>query len=277
VHFVVCIKQVPDTSQVRIDPETGSLVRRGIPSVINPFDLYALEAALIIRDRLGAFITVLSMGPPQAEEALRKALGYGADRAVLLTDRAFAGADTLATTYALAAAIRKIAEEEPVDIVFCGKQSIDGDTGQVGPGLARRLDFGQLTYVCSPGEVDAEAGVIRCYRQQEDGQELLEVRLPAAVTITEQCTRIRYASLKDLLAAASKEVEVWSAGDLDVERARLGLKGSPTRVSKIFAPPPRERGEILTGEGRSTAEATELLMDRLAERGVGFAGGNTAG
>lgn len=270
MHFVVCIKQVPDTTQVRIDPDTGNLVRQGIPSVINPFDLYALEAALIIRDRMGASITVLSMGPPQAEEALRKALGYGADRAVLLTDRAFAGADTLATTYTLAAAIRKLEELEPVDIIFCGKQSIDGDTGQVGPGLARRLGFGQLTYVCSPGEVDLEAGVIRCYRQQEDGQELLEVKMPAAVTITEQCTRIRYASLEDLLTAAAKEVEVWGADDLDVERDHLGLKGSPTRVSKIFAPPMRERGEMLSGEGRSEAEAVVLLMDRLAERGLGF-------
>jgi electron transfer flavoprotein beta subunit len=270
VHFVVCIKQVPDTTQVRIDPETGSLVRRGIPSVINPFDLYALEAALIIRDRLGGTITLVSMGPPQAEEALKKALGYGADRAVLLSDRAFAGADTLATTYALAAAIRKISEDGQVDIVFCGKQSIDGDTGQVGPGLARRLGFGQLTYVCSPGEVDPEAGVIRCYRQQEDGQELLEVKLPAAVTITEQCTRIRYASLEDLLAAEAKEVEVWNADDLDVDRGRLGLKGSPTRVSKIFAPPARQRGEMLSADDRSTAEVAALLMDRLAERGLGF-------
>ncbi len=273
MYQVVCIKQVPDTTQVRIDPETGSLVRQGIPSVINPFDLFAVEAALQVRERVGGRITALSMGPRQAEEALRKVLGYGVDRAVLLSDRAFAGADTLATTYTLAAAIRKLAAEEPVDIVLCGKQSIDGDTGQVGPGLARRLDFSQLTYVCSLGEVDPDAGVIRAYRQREDGQELMEVKLPAAVTITEDCSHIRYASLPGLLAAAAMEVEVWDAGDLAVERERLGLKGSPTRVKKIFAPPERQPGEIITRPGMAPAEAAGLLMDKLAERGLAFSRG----
>jgi electron transfer flavoprotein beta subunit len=257
---------------VRIDPETGSLIRAGIPSVINPFDLYAIEAGLRARDAHGGRVTALSMGPPQAEEALRRALGFGVDRAVLLTDRAFAGADTLATTYALAAAIRRIHEEEPVDLVICGKQSIDGDTGQVGPGLARRLQFSQLTYICSLDHIDPEEKTIRAWRQREDGRELLEAELPACVTVTEGCNKIRYAALPDLLAAARLPVEVWSADDIQVERKQLGLKGSPTRVSKIFAPPARQRGEMLTGDDKPPAAAVADLMDRLAERGLSFGG-----
>ena len=272
IHSVVCVKQVPDTTQVRIDPETGSLIRQGIPSVINPFDLHAIEAALSIRDAHGGRVTCLCMGPPQAAESLRKVLGYGADRAVLLTDRAFAGADTLATTLALSGAIQKIAREQPVDLVICGKQSIDGDTGQVGPGLARRLGFSQLTYICSLDSIDTEAGLVRAWRQREDGRELMEARLPSALTVTETCNRIRYASLPDILAAQDKEIETWTADDLDVDRSGLGLKGSPTRVKKIFGPPPRQRGEILTEKARSPAEAAVLLMDGFKERGLRFSG-----
>ncbi len=268
VHSVVCVKQVPDTTQVRIDPETGSLIRQGIPSVINPFDLHAVEAALHLRDEQGGRVTALSMGPPQAEETLRKVLGFGVDRAVLLSDRAFAGADTLATTFALAAAIRKISEEDPVDLVICGKQSIDGDTGQVGPGLARRLGMSQVTYICGLEDLDSEAGLIRAWRQLESGRELLEAKLPAALTVTEVCNRIRYASLPDLIAAAGKPVEVWSAGDIGAERSRLGLKGSPTRVNKIFAPPARKRGEIFSAADSSPAAAAATVMDRLQDRGL---------
>lgn len=274
IHSVVCVKQVPDTTQVRIDPDTGSLIRQGIPSVINPFDLHAVEAALKFREEQGGSITAVSMGPPQAEETLRKVLGFGVDRAILLTDRAFAGADTLATTHALAAAIRKIAAAEPVDLVICGKQSIDGDTGQVGPGLAHRLGMSQVTYICGLEGIDPEAGVIRAWRQLEKGRELLEAKLPAALTITENCNRIRYASLPDLIAAADKPVEVWTVDDIEVDRTKLGLKGSPTRVNKIFAPPVRERGEVLVAAESSAAEAAAKVMDRLTEHGLemGLAG-----
>lgn len=277
IHSVVCVKQVPDTTQVRIDPDSGSLIRQGIPSVINPFDLHAVEAALTIRDQHGGFITVITMGPPQAEETLRKVLAYGADRAVLLTDKAFAGADTLATTHALAAAVRKISQERPVDLVICGKQSIDGDTGQVGPGLARRLGFSQLTYVCELDRVDLKARKVRAWRQREDGQELLEAGLPAALTVTETCNRIRYASLPGLIRAQDMQVETWSAADIEVDRDQLGLKGSPTRVKKIFGPPPRERGEMLTQTAASAGEALALLMDRLATRGLVFGKGGESG
>lgn len=272
ISSVVCVKQVPDTTQVRVDPDTGSLIRKGVPSIINPFDLHAVEAALELKDKFGGQVTALSMGPPQAEEALRKLLGFGIDRAILLSDRAFGGSDTLATTYALSCAMEKIAKEQPVDLVICGKQSIDGDTGQVGPGLAHRLGFSQLTYICSLKEIDLEAGVIRAWRQREDGRELLEAKLPAALTITETCNRIRYAALPDMIAAADKPVEVWNVDDVGADRALLGIKGSPTRVKKIFAPPARQRGEILSTPGGDPAEAAALLMDRLAERGITFGG-----
>lgn len=270
-HAVICVKQVPDTTQVQIDPRTGSLVRKGIPAVINPFDLYALEAALKLRDQSGGAITALSMGPPPAEEALRQVLGYGADRAVLLTDRAFAGADTLATTRALAAGIGRIAAAEPVDLVICGRQSIDGDTGQVGPGLARRLGFSQFTYIASLEQIDLDAGTIRGWRQREDGRELVEGRLPAVMTVTESFTPLRYVSLPDLLAAAGKEIGILSAADLGLAPAELGLKGSPTRVKKIFAPPARARGELFTA-GAGAAAAAEWLLERLASRGLAFGG-----
>ncbi len=272
INSVVCVKQVPDTTQVRIDPETGSLIRHGLPSVVNPFDLHAVEAALRLRDIYGGRVTALSMGPPQAEESLRKVLGFGVNRAVLLSDRAFAGADTLATTYALAAAIRKIAAEEPVDLVICGKQSIDGDTGQVGPGLAHRLGMSQVTYICGLEEIDLEARTIKAWRQLETGRELLEAKLPAALTITETCNRIRYASLPDLIAAAEQPVEIWGVDDIEVEREHLGLKGSPTRVNKIFAPPVRERGEIFAAADSSAAEVAATVFDRLALRGVTLGG-----
>ncbi|MFA5802517.1 MAG: electron transfer flavoprotein subunit beta/FixA family protein [Thermoleophilia bacterium] len=272
ISSVVCVKQVPDTTQVRVDPDTGSLIRKGVPSIINPFDLHAVEAALVLRDKFGGQVTALSMGPPQAEEALRKLLGFGIDRAVLLSDRAFGGSDTLATTYALSCAIKKIATQQPVDLVICGKQSIDGDTGQVGPGLAHRLGFSQLTYICSLQEIDLEAGVIRAWRQREDGRELLEAKLPAALTITETCNQIRYAALPDLIAASDKPVEVWNVDDVGADRALLGIKGSPTRVKRIFAPPARQRGEILSTPGGDPADAAALLMDRLGERDIRLGG-----
>ena len=272
ISSVVCVKQVPDTTQVRVDPDTGSLIRKGVPSIINPFDLHAVEAALDLKDKFGGQVTALSMGPPQAEEALRKLLGFGIDRAILLSDRAFGGSDTLATTYALSCAMKKIATQQPVDLVICGKQSIDGDTGQVGPGLAHRLGFSQLTYICSLKEIDLEAGVIRAWRQREDGRELLEAKLPAALTVTETCNQIRYAALPDLIAAADKPVEVWNVDDVGADRALLGLKGSPTRVKKIFAPPARQRGEILSTPGGDPAAAAALLMERLGERGITLGG-----
>jgi len=190
MHIVVCIKQVPDSAQIRVHPVTNTIMRQGVPTIINPYDLFALEAALELRDKFGGEVTVLTMGPPSAEDSLRKALTYGADRAVLLTDRFFAGADTLATTYALATAIRKIGETYGApDIIFTGKQTIDGDTAQVGPGVAKRLGLLQLTYVARIGALDLVGRTIEAERRSEGGVQILRTRLPCLISMLERAHR----------------------------------------------------------------------------------------
>ncbi|HEX2797624.1 MAG TPA: electron transfer flavoprotein subunit beta/FixA family protein, partial [Immundisolibacter sp.] len=202
MHSVVCIKQVPDSSQIRVHPVTNTIMRQGVPAIINPYDLFALEAALKLKDRYGGRVTALCMGPPQAEAALRKALSFGADEAILVTDRAFAGSDTLATSFALASAIRQIQRDMAVDIVFTGKQTIDGDTAQVGPGVAKRLDLQLLTYVSNIDEVDLERGEIIVQRRAEGGVQVLKTRLPALVTVLEGINEMRFATLDDMFRAA---------------------------------------------------------------------------
>ena len=203
MHIVVCIKQVPDSAQIRVHPVTNTIMRQGVPTIINPYDLFALEAALELRDKFGGEVTVLTMGPPSAEDSLRKALTYGADRAVLLTDRFFAGADTLATTYALATAIRKIGETYGApDIIFTGKQTIDGDTAQVGPGVAKRLGLLQLTYVARIGALDLVGRTIEAERRSEGGVQILRTRLPCLISMLEATNEIRRGAMKDALRAA---------------------------------------------------------------------------
>ena len=263
MHSVVCIKQVPDSAQIRVHPVTNTIMRQGVPSVINPYDLFALEEALRIRDRLGGEVTVLTMGPPMAETALRKALTFGADRAVLLTDRFFAGSDTLATTYALATAIGRVSElwGNP-DLVFTGKQTIDGDTAQVGPGVAKRLGLTQLTYVSEIESVDPEAGTIVVQRRAEGGVQRLQTRLPALLTVLEGINEMRRGSMADALRAAREEVVRWSAADAGIEDLQsCGLRGSPTVVRQVYAPSPREeKAELVPVEGKSTAEVAEALI-----------------
>lgn len=263
MHSVVCIKQVPDTSQIRIDPVTNTLMREGVPSIINPYDNYALEEALRLKDRFGGRVTVISMGPPQAKQALRKALSYGADRAILLSDRAFAGADTLATSYALSQAIRTIGETDPFDIILCGKQSIDGDTAQVGPGIASRLGLPQLTYVVLIEELDLANREIRVQRKVEMGREVIRATLPVLITVEKDINKLRYASLKSLLAAARHEIEAWNKDTIKVIADNVGLSGSPTQVKRIFAPPVRPSGEILSNGKASVQDAADLLAEKL--------------
>ena len=241
MHIVVCIKQVPDSAQIRVHPVTNTIMRQGVPTIINPYDLFALEAALKLRDLHGGKITVLTMGPPMAEESLRRALSFGADRAVLLTDRIFAGSDTLATSYALSEAIRKIGESfGPVDIVFTGKQTIDGDTAQVGPGIAKRLDLHQLTYVAAVQELDLKAGSIAVERRAEGGVQVLSTKLPCLITMLEGTNEIRRGSIEVALNAARAEIVTWSAAAAGIgNTAKCGLKGSPTVVKRVFAPKPR--------------------------------------
>jgi electron transfer flavoprotein beta subunit len=269
MHIVVCIKQVPDSAQIRVHPVTNTIMRQGVPAIINPFDLFALEQALRLRDGKGGEVTVLTMGPPMAEDTLRRALTYGADRAVLLTDRFFAGSDTLATSFALASAIKKVSETwgRP-DIVFTGKQTIDGDTAQVGPGIAKRLGLHQLTYVARIKTVSPDAGEIIVERRSEGGVQELKTKLPCLITMLEGTGDIRRGSMMDALRAARAEVIKWNAADAGItEMAKCGLKGSPTVVKRVFAPKPREeKAQQIEVEGKSPAEVSDALMAALFAR-----------
>jgi len=265
VHFVVCLKQVPDTSEVRIDPKTNTLMREGVPSIINPYDAHALEEALALRDKTGGKVTVLSMGPPQAVDSLRKAISLGADEAILLSDRAFAGSDTLATSYILAQALEKIKAEQGLDLVLCGKQAIDGDTAQVGPGIARRLNLPQLTYVIKVDWI--KDGEIQLHRKLEDGREVAKAKLPALLTVEKELNEIRYASFPNMLRAARYEPLVWGADKFELDAAEMGLKGSPTSVSRIFAPPGRTGGEQIMAVD-DPGSAAISLVEKLFQQNI---------
>lgn len=265
MQVVACIKQVPDTTQVQIDPVTNTLVREGIPFIINPYDTHALEESLRLRDRLGLKAVALSMGPPNAEATLRKALALGVDRAILCSDRAFGGADTLSTSLVLAAAIRRLAAEQEVGLVLCGKQTIDGDTAQVGPGIAARLGFTQLTLVDRIDHVDLQNKVIRVRRKLEGRHEIVEAPLPALVTVVRELNRPRYPTVPQRLAAHGAPVECWNNELLGLDPQAVGLKGSPTWVSKIFSPQ-NELGEILGDGVGDPAGTARLLVERLLEK-----------
>jgi len=256
MNVIVCIKQVPNTTQVRINPETNTLIREGVESVINPFDMYAIEEGIRLKEKFNGKVTVICMGPPQAETALREAISMGCDEAILITDRAFAGSDTWATSYVLSQAARKIND---YDIVICGKQASDGDTAQVGPGIATYLDIPQVTYVkkienFNPGK-DA-----RVERMTEEGFEIIETPIPCLITVVKEINEPRLPSLKGKMRSKKAEITKWNAKDISCETERIGLDGSPTRVVKIFTPPPRQGGVILTGE---TDEITEKLVKEL--------------
>ncbi|HUT73338.1 MAG TPA: electron transfer flavoprotein subunit beta/FixA family protein [Armatimonadota bacterium] len=267
MRIVACIKQVPDTTQVRIDPVTNTLIREGVPSIINPFDVPAIEEAMRLKERYDGAAVMLCMGPPWAEEALRKALSFGVDEAVLLSDRALAGSDTLATSAALAAAIRKLGEHQPVDLVICGKQTIDGDTAQVGPGIATRLGFAQLTYVDQVASVDLETRRIRVRRMLEGAREIVEAPLPALLTVVKEINQPRYATMPNLIRGLRAEIPVWRAQDIGVSADEVGLEGSPTQVRRIFPPPRRGAGEIIAGALEDPGRAAATVIDRLIAAG----------
>ncbi|MBM4143606.1 MAG: electron transfer flavoprotein subunit beta/FixA family protein [Lentisphaerae bacterium] len=254
MHIVVCIKQVPETADVRINPETNTLMREGVQSIINPFDMYAIEEGVRVKEKTGGRVTAISMGPPQAEAALREAVAMGVDAGVLISDRAFAGSDTWATSYTLAMAIRKLGD---VDLVLCGKQASDGDTAQVGPGIATQLDLPQITYVRKIEELEAKRVVAE--RLLETGFESVEAPLPCLLTVVKEINEPRLPSLKGKMAARKAQIPVWTAADIGADPARIGLQGSPTKVVRIFTPPPRQGGEILRGE-------PEAIVPRLAEK-----------
>ena len=268
MHIVVCIKQVPDSAQIRVHPVTNTIMRQGVPAIVNPYDLFSLEEALRLKDKFGGKVTVLCMGPPQAEEALRKCISFGADDAVLVTDRAFAGADTLATSYALAAGIRQIAKEQAVDIVFTGKQTIDGDTAQVGPGIAKRMDLQLLTYVSSITDLDLENREITLHRRAEGGVQVLKTRLPCLITMLEGTNEMRFATLPNMFRAARYPLKLWdkdAAGITDV--SKIGLKGSPTIVSKVFAPQAKTiPAEIIDCESKQPKDLAVTLLAKMFTR-----------
>ena len=262
---ISCIKQVPDTTQVKIDPVTNTLVREGIPFIVNPYDTHALEESLVLKDRYGLRAVALSMGPPNTVATLRKACALGVDEAILLSDRSFGGADTLATSKVLSAAIEKLATEEEVGIVFCGKQTIDGDTAQVGPGIATRLGFTQLTLVDRIEDIDLSRKVIRVRRKLEGRHEIVEAPMPVMITVVRELNRPRYPTVPMRLEAEDVEVKVWDNGVLKLDVETVGLKGSPTWVSKIFSPE-RDKGEII-GDGVGDPEGTaNLLIDKLLSK-----------
>lgn len=260
--IAVCIKQVPATTEVKFDPETNTLIREGVDSQINPFDLYALEEAVRVKERLQAEgeeaqVKVFSMGPPQAENALREAISLGADDAVLLSDRAFAGADTWATSYTLALGLAKV---EP-DLVLCGMQAIDGDTGQVGPGIAVHMDYAQATYVSSIDSLEKRKITLK--RLVENGYEVVSVRLPAVLTVVKEINEPRTPSLRGKMNSKKAQIPVWTAADLQAPAEKLGLQGSPTQVVKVFSPPHREGGDKFAGEPEELADKLAGLLKEL--------------
>ena len=262
MHIIVCVKQVPDTTNVRINPETNTLIREGVESIMNPFDEYALEEALKLKDEHGARVTVITMGPPQADIILREALARGADDVALLTDRAVAGADTLATSYILSLAIRKL-NTKP-DLVLFGKQAIDGDTAQVGPGVSEFLKYPLVTYVKS---LTVKDGIFTAESMMDEGVDVLEGKLPAVMTIVKEASTPRFASLGGWVEAKETEIPAWGANEIEADLAQCGLDGSPTKVVKIFAPPVKSGGNKL--DGRETPDdAVNAIVELLKKKGV---------
>ena len=256
MNIIVCIKQVPDTTEIKINPVTGTLIRDGVPSIMNPDDKGGLELALSLKDKYGANVTVITMGPPQAELILREAFAMGADRAILLTDRKFAGADTLATSHALAGALKTL----DYDLIIAGRQAIDGDTAQVGPQMAEHLGLPQVSYVAG---FDIKDGKYIVKKETEEGYQVLEVEGPALLTVLASAYKARYMSVSGIVDAYSKEIEIWGADKIDVEESKLGLKGSPTRVNKAFTKGLKQAGEVFEVDPE---QAVGIIISKLKEK-----------
>ena len=257
MKIIVCIKQVPDTTEVKLDPVTGTLIRDGVPSIINPDDKGGLELALELKDKYGAEVTVITMGPLQAEAVLREAFAMGVDKAILLSDRKFAGADTLATSNALAGAIRTL----DYDLVITGRQAIDGDTAQVGPQIAEHLDIPQVTYLQSLKYDGKNTFTIR--KATEDGYQIVAVDSPCLVTVLSTANKARYMTVRGIVEAFDKTIEVWGADKIDVDESKLGLKGSPTKVKKAFTKGIKSAGQVYEVD---TEEAIGILVSKLKEK-----------
>jgi electron transfer flavoprotein beta subunit len=260
--IVTCVKQVPDTTQVKVDPVTGTLIREGVPFIMNPYDTHALEESLRLKDKYGFRVAVISMGPPNTEVTLRKTLALGADEAILLSDRAFGGADTLATSMVLTGAIQRLAQQEELAMVICGRQTIDGDTAQVGPGIATRLGCTQLTLVDRVEEVDVKAKTVKVRRKLEGRHEVVTAPLPTMIAVLREINTPRYPKVPMRLSAADAPITLWDNKVMQMDEATIGLKGSATQVRKIFSPQ-RAKGEILGGENDKPADSAKLLIKKM--------------
>lgn len=254
MNIIVCIKQVPDTAEVRINPETNTLIRDGVPSIINPYDMHAIEAGLRIKEIIGGKVTVITMGPPQAESALRDAISMGADDAVLLTDRGFAGSDTWATSYALSKCVERIG----ADIVICGKQAIDGDTAQVGPEMAEFLNMPHISYIRKIEDVRSDS--IKVQRLMDEGYDIVESSIPVLLTVVKELNEPRLPSLKGKMAAKKAEIKKWSSSDIGADQDKIGIKGSPTQVKNIFVPEAKKDRKILEG---TIEQQVDALINEL--------------
>jgi len=265
-RVVIAVKQVPDTTQVKVDPVTGTLIREGVPFIINPFDTHAVEEGLRLKDKFGCKLTAITMGPPNSIMTLRKCLALGVDEAVLITDRVFSGADTWATSFVLAEAIKRVEKEYGrVDLVICGKQTIDGDTAQTGPGIATRLNLTQLTLVDKIIDIDVERRTITVRRKLEGRKEVVQGPLPALLTVVREINRPRYPKVQGRLKAEIADVPTWDNNYLKLPFDKIGLRGSPTNVKKIFAPE-RAVGEILGDGEKDPKGAVKLLIQKLIQR-----------
>lgn len=260
MKIVVCIKQVPDTTEIKLDPVKGTLIRDGVPSIMNPDDKGGLEEALKLKDKYGAHVTVITMGPPQAEAILREAYAMGVDRAILLTDRKFGGADTLATSNTLAAALRNI----EADLIIAGRQAIDGDTAQVGPQIAEHLGLPQVSYV-KDMQYSTEDNSLTIKRVVEDGYYLVNVQLPALVTVLSEANQPRYMRVGGIVEAFDKPVETWTFDNITIDPAIIGLNGSPTKVKKSFTKGAKQAGKVFELEAK---EAVNLIVEKLKEKFV---------
>ena len=262
MNIIVLVKQVPDTTEIKLDPKTGNLIREGIESILNPDDRHALEAAVALKENVGGKVTAVSMGPPQAIDVITEAIGMGADHGVLLSDRAFAGADTWATSSTLGKAVETIGE---YDLIFCGRQAIDGDTAQIGPQMADYLGIPHVSYVFDLEEIAEERLVVK--RRLEDGFERVEIRLPALLTVISELNMPRYPMVGRLIEACGDKapIDVWNAADIAAKTSEIGLEGSLTHVIKTFAPKFKRQGEMLEG---SAEECVTALMGKLRENRI---------
>jgi electron transfer flavoprotein beta subunit len=265
--IVACIKQVPDSTQVKVDPVTGTLIREGVPFITNPYDTHALEESLRLKDKYGFRVAVISMGPPNTEVTLRKAIAQGADEAFLMSDRSFGGADTLATSMTLAEAIRKLAQQEEIALVICGRQTIDGDTAQVGPGIATRLGYPQLTLVDRIESVDLQAKKIRVSRKLENRHEIVEAPLPALLTVLREINQPRYPTVPRRMMSLEAPITLWDNKVMKLRENVVGLKGSATQVRRIFSPE-RAKGEIIGDGIKEPEKAARLLLEKLLQKDI---------